>query len=82
MDNNSKAWLYNILNATMEIESFFNDNIKEFEKYQHDLRAKRAVERNVEIIGEALNRILKRKETITRRCWSFSTNNRSREQVQ
>ena len=64
MDNDIKAWLYDILNAIMEIESFFNDNTKEFTKYQNDLRTKRAVERNVEIIGEALNRILKRDGTI------------------
>lgn len=32
--------------------------------FQNDLRTKRAVERNVEIIGEALSRILKRDETI------------------
>jgi len=31
---------------------------------QSDLRTKRAVERNIEIIGEALSRILKRDETI------------------
>ncbi|WP_317129299.1 HepT-like ribonuclease domain-containing protein [Flavobacterium restrictum] len=30
-----------------------------FEIYQNDLRTKRAVERNIEIIGEAMNRILK-----------------------
>ncbi|MEJ5994440.1 HepT-like ribonuclease domain-containing protein [Pedobacter sp. Du54] len=48
----------------MEIESFFNDRPKEFINYQNDLRTKRAVERNIEIIGEALNRILKRNETI------------------
>ena len=36
----------------------------QFLKYQKDLRTKRAVERNVEIIGEALSRILKRDETI------------------
>lgn len=33
-------------------------------RYQSDLRTKRAVERNIEIIGEALSRILKRDETI------------------
>ena len=65
MDNDIKAWLYDILNAIMEIESFFNDSSKEFEKYQNDLRTKRAVERNIEIIGEALSRILKRDETIS-----------------
>lgn len=55
---------YDVLNAIIEIESFFNDTTKEFAKYQNDLRTKRAVERNVEIIGEALNRILKQDETI------------------
>jgi uncharacterized protein with HEPN domain len=65
MDNDIKAWLYDILNAIMEIESFFTDRTKEFTNYQADLRTKRAVERNVEIIGEAMNRILKKDETIT-----------------
>ena len=64
MDNDIKAWLYDILNAIMEIESFFNDSTKEFATYQNDLRTKRAVERNIEIIGEALSRILKRDQTI------------------
>lgn len=48
----------------MEIESFFDGNTKEFAKYQNDLKTKRAVERNIEIIGEALSRILKLEETI------------------
>jgi len=65
MDNDIKAWLYDILNAIVEIENFFNNEPKEFAKYQNDLRTKRAVERNIEIIGEALSRILKRDETIT-----------------
>jgi uncharacterized protein with HEPN domain len=64
MDNEIKTWLYDILNAIMEIESFFNDTSKEFVKYQNDIRTKRAVERNIEIIGEALNRVLKRDNTI------------------
>ena len=64
IDNDIKAWLYDILNATMEIESFFNDIPKEFATYQSDTRTKRAVERNIEVIGEALSRILKRDETI------------------
>ena len=64
MDIEIKAWLYDILNTIMEIESFF-DGPKEFEKYQRDLRTKRAVERNIEIIGEALSRILKREELIS-----------------
>jgi len=64
MDNDIKAWLYDILNAIVEIEGFFNNEPKEFAKYQNDLRTKRAVERNIEIIGEALSRILKQDETI------------------
>jgi uncharacterized protein with HEPN domain len=64
MDNNIKAWLYDILNAIMEIENFFNDGSKDFAKYQNDLRTKRAVERNIEIIGEALSRVMKYDETI------------------
>ena len=64
MDNDIKAWLYDILNAIVEIESFFSDSTKEFAKYQSDLKTKRAVERNIEIIWEALSRILKHDETI------------------
>lgn len=60
MDNEIKAWLYDILNAIMEIDSFFIDRPKDFENFRHDLRTKRAVERNIEIIGEAMNRILGR----------------------
>lgn len=64
MDNEIKSCLYDVLNAIAEIESFFGDAPKLFEHYQNDLRTKRAVERNIEIIGEALSRILKNDETI------------------
>jgi uncharacterized protein with HEPN domain len=53
MDNEIKTWLYDILNAIAEIESFLGDSAKVFTQYQKDLRTKRAVERNIEIIGEA-----------------------------
>ena len=59
MDNNIKTWLYDILSSINEIESYYVDTPKIFEIYQNDLRTKRAVERNIEIIGEAMNRILK-----------------------
>jgi uncharacterized protein with HEPN domain len=64
MDIEVKAWLYDILNAINEIEGFFVDTPKEFEHYQTDLRTKRAVERNIEIIGEAMNRILRQDESV------------------
>lgn len=58
MDIEIKSWLYDILNAVNEIESFFTDIPKEFSAYQNDVKTKRAVERNIEIIGEAMSRIL------------------------
>ena len=64
MDNDIKTWFYDILNAINEIDSFFIDIPKDFLCYQKDLRTKRAVERNIEIIGEAMSRILKKDESI------------------
>lgn len=55
MDIEIKTWLYDILNAINEIEGFFADRPKEFIEYRNDIRTKRAVERNIEIIGEAMN---------------------------
>ncbi len=60
MDNEIKTWLYDILQSANEIESYFDKQSKDFEEYKRDLRTKRAVERNIEIIGEAINRILKK----------------------
>jgi uncharacterized protein with HEPN domain len=65
IDNEIKAWLYHILNAINEIESFYIDQKKEFAIYQVDIRTKRAVERNIEIIGEAMNRTLKKELNIS-----------------
>jgi uncharacterized protein with HEPN domain len=60
MDNDIKTWLYDILQSITEIESYFEGNPKTFENYSRDIKTKRAVERNIEIIGEAVNRILKK----------------------
>lgn len=60
MDEETSVWLYDILNAIVEIEFFFDGKPKNFIEYQADIKTKRAVERNIEIIGEAMNRILKR----------------------
>lgn len=64
MDNEIKSWLYDVLNAIMEIDSFFIDTPKEFTNYKNDLRTRRAVERNIEIIGEALSRVITRNDNI------------------
>ncbi len=50
MDNNVKTWLYDILTSINEIESYYIYSPKKFEIYQNDLKTKRAVERNIEII--------------------------------
>ena len=59
MDNDIKTWLFDILKAINEIESYYIDIPKMFEVYQNDIKTKRAIERNIEIIGEAMSRILK-----------------------
>jgi uncharacterized protein with HEPN domain len=46
--------LYDIKNAVAEIDTFFNDRPKVFDNYKKDLLVKRATERNLEIIGEAM----------------------------
>lgn len=58
MDNFNKTWLFDIMNSIQEIDSYFPE-IKQFELYVKDIRTKRAVERNIEIIGEAMSRLLK-----------------------
>jgi uncharacterized protein with HEPN domain len=64
MDIEIKAWLYDILSSIMEIDSFFTDIPKEYNSYRNDIRTRRAVERNIEIIGEALSRIMAKDPTI------------------
>ncbi len=58
MDIEIKASLFDILNSINEIESYFIDRPRIFSEYKNDLRTKRAVERDLEIIGEAMSRIL------------------------
>lgn len=51
--------LYDIKIALEEIDSFFVGKQKLYAVYKSDLQLKRAIERNLEIIGEAMSRILK-----------------------
>ena len=59
MDEYIEKHLIDVLNATIEVESYFADAPKLFQNFQKDMLRQRAVERNVEIMGEAINRILK-----------------------
>ena len=52
-------WLYDIRSAIVEIENYFTDFPKDFNQYKTNTILKRAIERDLEIIGEAVNRILK-----------------------
>jgi uncharacterized protein with HEPN domain len=63
MDNNVKTWLFDIINSIIEIDLYIGQP-RLFEHYQNDMRTKRAAERNSEIIGEAMNRILKENSAI------------------
>ena len=53
-----KSSLLDIYQSIEEIFLFLGDR-RDFIAYQNDLKTKKAVERNLEIIGEAVNRILK-----------------------
>jgi uncharacterized protein with HEPN domain len=58
MDIRIKSWIFDIQNSIEEIFEFLGDS-RDFFSYQEDKKTKKAVERNLEIIGEAVNRILK-----------------------
>ncbi|MBO7589126.1 MAG: DUF86 domain-containing protein [Bacteroidaceae bacterium] len=59
MERHLKAHLYDISSAIDEIQSFFNQVPRHFDEYCKNLMLRRAVERNISIIGEAVNKIIK-----------------------
>jgi uncharacterized protein with HEPN domain len=64
MNEKVLKWLYDIKIAIGEVEQFLAEKPDHFEYYKGDLLLKRAVERNLEIIGEAMSRILKEEPDI------------------
>lgn len=54
-----RAYLFDIYTAIEEIDSFFDGMIMDFVYFIKDKKTKRAVERNLTVIGEAANRIYK-----------------------
>jgi uncharacterized protein with HEPN domain len=60
MDNDIKTWLYDILQSINEIDSYYDNKPRIFDEYVSDIKTKRAIERDLEIVGEAVNRILKK----------------------
>ncbi len=63
MDIKIKTWLLDIQQSIDEIFLFIGDS-RDFIVYKADLKTKKAVERNLEIIGEAVNRILKANKSL------------------
>ncbi|UBM59620.1 DUF86 domain-containing protein [Marinilongibacter aquaticus] len=57
MDIKIMTWLTDIDQCIDEITDFLPER-KDFFEYKSDLKTKKAVERNIEIIGEAVKRIL------------------------
>ena len=58
MNREVKKLLLDMLNSILRIEQYL-DNSKKFEEYQNNIMLQQAVERNIEIIGEAMSNILK-----------------------
>lgn len=54
MDRAIKKYLHDILTAIEEIEFFLTQRPRQYQVYLDDLMFKRAIERNVGIIGEAI----------------------------
>ena len=63
MDEFSRKYLFDVLNACKEVASFFQGE-KMFSDFQKDILRQRAVERNVEIMGDAINQMQKHDPTI------------------
>lgn len=59
MDKTLKKYLQDVLGAINEIDMFLEDRPKEYETFCNDLLFRRGVERNIEIMGEAMNNALK-----------------------
>lgn len=58
MEKEVRIWLEDIKQSIDEIESFLPEK-RNFFEFRNDLKTRKAIERNIEIIGEAVNRILK-----------------------
>jgi uncharacterized protein with HEPN domain len=58
MDIKIQTYLLDIKVCIDEINSFLGES-RDFRLYKNDIKTKKAIERNLEIIGEAMNRITK-----------------------
>ena len=63
MNNKAKKLLFDILTSINSIDSYIGEE-KIFEEYESNSMLQDAVERNIEIIGEAMNNLLKMEPSI------------------
>lgn len=59
MDRKIQKYLVDILSSITEIESFLEERPKQYSVFCTDTLLRRGIERNIEIMGEAMNNILK-----------------------
>lgn len=59
MDRKTSKYLTDVLSSSLEIESFMEGRPREFATFCNDTLFRRGIERNIEIMGEAMNQVLK-----------------------
>ena len=64
MDKHINTYLFDILNSINEIDEYIAGD-RTYNNYNNNKILQRAIERNLEIIGEAMNRILKIDKSIS-----------------
>ncbi len=58
MDERVLKWVFDIKSAIADIDSYFDTDERNFFEYQSNYMRKKAIERALEVIGEATNRII------------------------
>ena len=66
MDRKLRKYLSDILSSILEIESFLKDRPRNYFEFRDDILLRRGIERNIEIMGEAMNQVLKIDSAICR----------------
>jgi uncharacterized protein with HEPN domain len=75
MEDRVKKYLEDILIAIEETDVYFETLPKRYDELLNNMLLRRAIERNIEIIGEAMSRILKSEVAITHACKIVDTRN-------
>lgn len=59
MDRKLRKYLFDIQASIAEIDSFMEGHPQKYAEFQSDTLLRRGIERNMEIMGEAMNQVLK-----------------------